>query len=178
MGELEARHLGALGYRVAIDEPYQHYQFAGRADVVAWDATRRALLHIENRTQFPNVQEAAGAFNAKPAYLPAVLANRFEIGGAWRSVVHVLVGLWSSEVLHVTRLRRSTIAAICPDPIHLFAGWWRGEPPDRGSASIFVGLDPDYRIDRSRRYIDLDAAQRVDPRYRDYADVARRLRAR
>ena len=35
MGELEARALGGPGRTLAIDEPYQHYQFAGRADVLA-----------------------------------------------------------------------------------------------------------------------------------------------
>lgn len=60
MGELEAARLGARGFRVAIDEPYQHYQFAGRADVVAWDTDARALLHLENRTRFPNLQERPG----------------------------------------------------------------------------------------------------------------------
>ncbi len=48
MGELEARRLRQLGFEVAMDEPYQHFQFAGRADVVAWDRAKRALLHIEN----------------------------------------------------------------------------------------------------------------------------------
>ena len=36
MGEIEAAVLRAHGFRVAIDEPYQHFQFAGRADVLAW----------------------------------------------------------------------------------------------------------------------------------------------
>ena len=48
MGEFEARSLARPGVRVSIDEPYQHYQFAGRADVLAWDDEN--LLHIENRT--------------------------------------------------------------------------------------------------------------------------------
>ena len=60
MGELEAAQLRKRGYPVAIDEPYQHYQFAGRADVAAWELAEPALIHIENRTQFPNFQEAAG----------------------------------------------------------------------------------------------------------------------
>jgi len=30
---------------VAEKRAYQHYQFAGRADLVAWDRGRRALLH-------------------------------------------------------------------------------------------------------------------------------------
>ena len=54
MGEYEASHLRALGFKVGIDEPYQHYQFAGRADLVAWDVDARAFLHIENGTRFPD----------------------------------------------------------------------------------------------------------------------------
>ncbi len=37
MGEVEARALARPWRTIAIDEPYQHYQFAGRADVLAWD---------------------------------------------------------------------------------------------------------------------------------------------
>jgi hypothetical protein len=39
----------------------QFYQFAGRADVVAWNVEERALLHIEIRTRFPDLQEMAGS---------------------------------------------------------------------------------------------------------------------
>src|SRR5437868_2132013 len=69
MGDVEASHLQGVRLPVAIDEPYQHYQFAGRADLVAWSIERRALLHIENRSRFPNIQDAAGSFNAKRQYL-------------------------------------------------------------------------------------------------------------
>lgn len=51
MGELLAARMVGHGFPVAIDEPYQHYQFAGRADVLAWDLDARALLHVENRTR-------------------------------------------------------------------------------------------------------------------------------
>ena len=64
MGALEAGHFRRLRFPVAIDEPYQHYQFAGRADVVAWDLSKRALLHCENRTRFPDFQGMAGSFNS------------------------------------------------------------------------------------------------------------------
>ena len=37
MGEPELAYLRGRGYGVGVEEPYQHYQFAGRADVVAWD---------------------------------------------------------------------------------------------------------------------------------------------
>ena len=35
MGDVEAAHLQSHGLPVAIDEPFQHYQFAGRADVLS-----------------------------------------------------------------------------------------------------------------------------------------------
>jgi hypothetical protein len=65
MGEFEVAHFRPLGVHVGVDEPYQHYQFAGRADFVAWDEPGGSLLHIENRTRFPDIQDMAGAFNAK-----------------------------------------------------------------------------------------------------------------
>ena len=130
MGELEARMLARPGVRVSIDEPYQHYQFAGRADVLAWDDEN--LLHIENRTRFPNLQEAAGAYNAKRQYLASSIAQRLDLGPrGWRSVTHVMACLWSSEVMHAVRLRRATFEALCPDPVESFEAWLVGDRPPR-----------------------------------------------
>jgi transcriptional regulator with XRE-family HTH domain len=174
MGELEAVRLRGHGFTVGIDEPYQHYQFAGRGDVVAWSLERWALLHIENRTRFPNVQDTAGAFNAKRAYLGKALADRLGIAG-WRSETHVLAALWSAETLHVMRLRGATFASVCPDPLDAFDRWWSGDPPIRGNQSILLALDPARELGRQRRYAGRDAIGRIEPRYRDYADAARRL---
>jgi transcriptional regulator with XRE-family HTH domain len=125
MGELEARLLARQGRRIGIDEPYQHYQFAGRADLIAWEG--RDLLHIENRTQFPNLQEAAGSYNAKRQYLARAMAERIGIGpDGWRSVTHVMACLWSAEVLHVLRLRRASFEALCPDPPDCWEAWVTG----------------------------------------------------
>jgi transcriptional regulator with XRE-family HTH domain len=178
MGELEAAHLGALGYEVAIDEPFQHYQFAGRADVVAWSSTDRALLHIENRTRFPNLQEAAGSYNAKRAYLGQVLAERLGIRGGFRSETHVMVGLWSAEVLHTTRLRPATFRSLCPDPIEGFEAWWTGHPPATSRSSAFVLLDP-FAAGRTRPFVGLEAiVGSLRPRVRDYSEAARHLGSR
>lgn len=175
MGELEAAHLRALGYDVAIDEPYQHYQFAGRADVVAWSSIDRALLHIENRTRFPNLQEAAGSYNAKRAYLAQVIAERLGIRGGFRSETQVVVGLWSTEVLHAVRLRPATFRSLCPDSIEGFEAWWNGHPPTAGRSSAFVLLDP-FAAGRMRPFVDLNTAvHTVRPRVRDYAEAARRV---
>src|SRR5688572_10459638 len=68
MTEFEAAHFRPFGVHLGTDEPYQHYQFAGRGDLVAWDDPGGSFLHIENRTRFPDIQEIAGSFNAKRAY--------------------------------------------------------------------------------------------------------------
>jgi transcriptional regulator with XRE-family HTH domain len=102
MGEFQAGHFRGLGIPTGIDEPYQHYQFAGRADVVAWDLAAKAFLHIENRTRFPDFQEMAGSFNAKRAYLAEAIRGRLGVG-RWNSQTHIIAALWTSEVLHALR---------------------------------------------------------------------------
>lgn len=176
MGELEARALARGNRMIAIDEPYQHYQFAGRADVLAWD--ERDLLHIENRTRFPNIQDAAGSYNAKRQYLARAMGERLNIGPrGWRSVAHVMACLWSAEVIHLLRIRGATFAALCPDPPDQLAAWLRGERPSAGVTSSLVLLDPLVPLGSRRRTIAaLADAARLDPRYRGYAEVAAALR--
>jgi hypothetical protein len=176
MGELEARALKGPGRTLAIDEPYQHYQFAGRADVLAWD--RENLLHVENRTRFPNLQEAAGSYNAKRQYLAGGIVDRAGIGPrGWRSVTHVMACLWSSEVLHSVRLRRASFDALCPDPPDALLAWLRNEPPAEGVTSTLVVLDPLVPFGSRRRTIaPLDEPARLDPRHRGYAEAAESLR--
>lgn len=179
MGELAARALKGPGRTLAIDEPYQHYQFAGRADVLAWD--RENLLHIENRTRFPNLQEAAGSYNAKRLYLAGTIADRAGVGPrGWRSVTHVMAGLWSSEVLHSIRLRRASFDALCPDPPDALLTWLGGEPPAEGMTSTLVVLDPLVPFGSRRRTIaavgTADEPPRPDPRHRGYTEAAKALR--
>ena len=173
MGELEAAHFAGLGFRVGIDEPYQHYQFAGRADLVGWDVDARALLHIENRTRFPDFQEMAGAFNAKREYLADSLAARAGVT-TWRSQTHVIAALWSSEVLHALRLRKASFRALCPDPGRVFQVWWEGNPPKVGASSTLIVLDPTAE-GRQRTWITLDDAMGARSRHRGYSDAAATL---
>ena len=176
MGEVEARALAGPGRTLAIDEPYQHYQFAGRADLLAWD--RENLLHIENRTGFPNLQEAAGSYNAKRRYLAGAMAKRLDLGPrGWRSVTHVMACLWSSEVLHTIRLRRASFAALCTDPTDALWAWLHREPPAEGVTSTLVVLDPLVPFGSRRRTIaPVAEPARLDPRWRGYADAAEALR--
>ena len=174
MGEFLARAVSSHGYQLAIDHPYQHYQFAGRADVLAWSVAERALLHIENRTRFPNLQEAAGSFNAKCQYLAPVLASQMDLR-PFMSQVHVIVALWSSEVLHTVRLRRESFTALCPDPSDALFAWLRGEPSTAGMTRTMVLLDP-FATGRQRAMIDLDAAlDGAKPRMRGYAEASSRV---
>jgi len=174
LNAVEAVRLTRLGYRVAIDHPYQHYQFAGRADVLAWSERDRALLHIENRTRFPNIGEAAGSFNAKCQYLAPVLARQMGLA-PFVSQAHVVVALWSAEVLHVLRLRGATFRALCPDTDASLHAWLSGEPPARGITRSLVLLDP-FASGKQRAILDLESALgRTKPRMRGYADAASRL---
>jgi transcriptional regulator with XRE-family HTH domain len=177
MGESQAAHLLSLGFRVGLDEPYQHYQFAGRADVVAWPVERRTLLHIENRTRFPNLQEAFGSFNAKKEYLGSELARRAGVT-SWRSETHVMAVLWSAEAMHAVRIHRASFDSLCPDSGDSFGQWWSGEPPSAGRRSVLVIFDPTEgrRSDRLG-WVSLAESDGVRPRYRDYVDAAERLRA-
>ncbi|MEA2621114.1 MAG: helix-turn-helix protein, partial [Chloroflexota bacterium] len=170
MGELEAGHLRRLGFSVAIDEPYQHYQFAGRADLLAWSVEDAALLHLENRTAFPNIQDAMGSFGAKRAYLAHAIAVRLGVRH-FRSETHVMVCLWSSDVLHALRLRHETFRSACPDPAVGFASWWGGTPPPSGRSSSLVVLDP-FAAGRQRQWIDLETALAgARPRMAGYAEA-------
>ena len=76
------------------------------------------------------------------------------------------------------RLRRASFAAVCPDPIDAFAAWWDGAEPRPGTSSTLVLLDPLPGRRRSRRrWVGLDALDRVEPRYRGYAQALEALRA-
>lgn len=174
MGEIEAAWLQRQGYRVGLDHPYQHYQFAGRADVIAWSAEPSILLHIENRTRFPDLQSAAGSFNAKRQFLARTLAEQMGLG-RFVSETHVMIGLWSAEVIHTVRLRRASFRALCPDGDDRLRGWLRGAPPLSGRSSSFVLLDP-FARGRQRRMVNLaDVLAGVRPRVRGYRDAAARL---
>jgi transcriptional regulator with XRE-family HTH domain len=174
MGETEAGLLQGLGYDVAIDHPYQHFQFAGRADVVAWSVERSAMLHIENRTRFPNLQEAAGSFNAKRQYLARVMASQLGLR-RFRTQDHVMVGLWSGEVMRAVRTKPATFAALCPDGTEAWESWLRGAPHEGTSTSAFILLDP-FARGRQRGWLGLEAVMRgARPRMRGYADAARRV---
>ena len=124
MGELEADALRRLGFAVAVDEPYQHYRFAGRADVVAWRVDPPALLHIENKTRFPDIQAAAGSWNAKCRWLGVALLERARVAG-WASETHVMTCLWSDEVVAALRARPATFRVLAPDAPDPFDAWWR-----------------------------------------------------
>lgn len=179
MGEAIADRMRSFEIEIAIDDPFQHYQFAGRADVLAWSVDRRALLHIENRTRFPNVQEAFGSYNIKRRYLPAVAAERVGLRGGWDVITHVVAALWSSEVLHELRLHPASFRAVCPDPMDAFSAWWNGSGRlPVGVTSTLVLFDPigGGRSDR-RRFVGLDQADRARGRYRGYADALEALNA-
>ena len=171
MGELESTRFRRFGLEVRLDEPYQHYQFAGRADFVAWSAPRRSLLHVENRTAFPDVQDAFGAFNAKRVYLGADLAERAGVSG-WRSETHVMAALWSTEIISTIRRHRATFGTIATGSPGSFEDWWSGRLPEPGHHAAVILLDPVPRRSAARAWTTLGEGFEGRARHAGYAAAA------
>jgi hypothetical protein len=104
------------------------------------------------------------------------MADRLGVRGGFATVTNIMVGLWSSEVMHAIRIRRATFRAVCPDAATSFASWWSGRvPPPGPPTSTFVLLDPTVASDARRAlWVDLDLAldRATRPRSRGYADAA------
>lgn len=174
--ETLAARYAAQGRDVAADEPFQHFQFAGRADVTAVDPAGPDLLHHEVKTAIPNVGELAGAWNVKRQYLARALADRHAIRGGFRSVTHVLTIAWTADCLHVLRLRGATIRSLGPDAPDAFTRWWDGaRPVAAGITAAVVMFDPVERP-RAPAWAPLDDLEALRPRHRGYADLLRELR--
>ena len=174
--ELLAARYAAHGRIVAVDEPFQHYQFAGRADLAVVDRAGPDLLHHEVKTAIPNVGELAGAWNVKRQYLAGVLAERHGVRGGFRSVTHVLTIAWTAECLHLVRLRMATIRALGPDSADAFGAWWDGSRPRApGVTATAILLDPIGRP-RAPAWVGLDGARTVRPRHPGYAGLLEALR--
>ncbi len=176
MGEAEAAHLRRHGFEIRLDEPYQHFQFAGRADLVAWSTEPPALLHIENKTELADLQDLFGTFNAKRSYLGPQLASRAGVR-RWVSETHVIAALWSSDVLRTLRRHRASFESVCPDNPDAFERWWSGTtpPPNRNATLILFDPAEGRRADR-RHWIGASDVDGVRPRYRDYSEAAAELR--
>ena len=125
--ETLAARYAAQGRLVAADEPFQHFQFAGRADVTAVDPAGPDLLHHEVKTAIPNVGELAGAWNVKRQYLAASIAQRHGFRGGFRSVTHVAHDRLDRRLPARPPPSRSHRSAACgPDAPDAFARWWEG----------------------------------------------------
>jgi transcriptional regulator with XRE-family HTH domain len=172
---LAARH-AAPGRLVTADEPFQHYQFAGRADLVVIDPAGPDLLHHEVKTAIPNVGELAGSWNVKRQYLARALAERHAIRSGFRSVTHVLTIAWTADCLRVLRVRAATFRTLGPDDPIGFATWWEGRvPASRGSVASVILLDPIQRT-RAAPWTGIETLASVRPRHSGYAEVLTALR--
>ncbi len=174
--EALAARYAAQGHLVAVDEPFQHFQFAGRADVTAIEPVGPDLLHHEVKTALPNVGELAGSWNAKRQYLAASIAQRHGFRHGFRTVTHVLTITWTAECVRVLRLRHATLTSLGPDSPAAFDSWWQGgAPPAPGVGSTVVILDPIARP-RAPAWVDIRDLATVRPRHAGYADLLRDLR--
>lgn len=175
MAEVQARRFATGTRQVLVDEPYQHFRFAGRGDLVVVDPGVAAIHHSENKTRIVNVGELSGSFNAKCRWLAGDVAERHGIRRI-RSESHTLVLLWSDEVLAAARSLERTLRALGPEGVGPFRAWWEGAP----MAGVHRGLvvfDPIDRGASQRQWVSLEDALEARPRYRGYADAFHELRA-
>ncbi len=175
MVEMLAQRYTAPGRQVTADDPYQHHQFAGRADLSVVEPAGPDLLHHEVKTAVPNLGELAGSWNAKRQYLPAALARWFVLRAGFRSVTHVLTIAWTAECLHVARIRGATLRSLGPDDSAAFRAWWERGLPAAGVTSTVVLLDPIERP-RAAPWAPLDALGTVRSRHAGYAELLTALR--
>ena len=176
--EMLASRYAIQGRTVTADDPFQHYQFAGRADLAVIDPTGPDLLHHEVKSAIPNVGELAGAWNVKRRYLARALADRLAIPGGFRSVTHVLTAAWTADCLRVLRLREATMRSLGPDDSAAFAAWWDGAPPvAAGITAAAVVFDPVERP-RAPAWAPLADVRTIRPRHRGCADLLQELRGR
>ena len=152
MGEFEAARLRTFGFGVGMDEPYQHFQFAGRADLIAWNLDERALLHIENRTRFPDFQDMAGTYNSKRAYLAGSLGQRLGVN-RW--------GRDSSTIIRMTEERPLPVALATARRIAVDAALL-GAPALRATEESVVNvtrhfggiqIDPTRTVERTQHLV-------------------------
>ncbi len=175
MAEVQARRFGVDQRQVLIDEPYQRFRFGGRADLVVVDRSRRALEHSENKTRIVNVGELSGSYNAKCLWLAGHVAERCGVR-RFTSESHVLVLLWSEEVLAVARSLPSTLVALGPQGTRPFEAWWSGSPL-AGAHRGLVVFDPIDRGTSQPQWASLEQALGARARYQGYADAYQELRS-
>ena len=118
-----------------------------------------------------------GRFNAKRSYLATALWRGLGFRRPPTTEVHVMVAIWSSEVLRVIRRDPATFRATCPDPPQAYLDWLSGIPPTRTRVTTFVLFDP-FSAGRQRRFLDLESAlDGARARIHDYAEAAALLQA-
>jgi transcriptional regulator with XRE-family HTH domain len=71
--ERVAAHLGRHGWEVIIEYTFSHYGERGSVDLVAWHASRRALLLVEAKSELVNLQELHAAMDRKRRVVPQLL---------------------------------------------------------------------------------------------------------
>lgn len=175
MAEVQARRFGTGSRLVLIDEPYQHFRFGGRGDLVVLDRARTALHHSENKTRIVNVGELSGSYSAKCRWLARDVVERHGVRRL-TSESHTLVLLWSEEVLAVARTLGHTLRALGQHGTRSFGTWWDDQPLPGVHRGIVV-FDPIDRGSGQPQWVGLDEALEARPRYRGYADAYQDLRA-
>ena len=90
MVEAMSRILVDAGWQITAESGFNHYGERGSADILAWHRARLAILIVETKSRFGDLQDTLAALDRKRRVLPIEFEKRF----GWRPrVVGVLLVL-------------------------------------------------------------------------------------
>lgn len=110
--EAVVARLRAEGWEVAVEYSYNHFGERGSVDVVAWHATRMALLIVEVKVRLLDVQDLHAGVDRKARVVPALLAA--ERGWRARTVGRLVVVRDTPANRAVVARHAQTFAGRCP----------------------------------------------------------------
>ncbi len=176
MGEVEAKHLRRLGYVVRMDEPYQHFRFAGRADSWpgTWGAAPSCISRTERASRTSRTRSAVTTESARTSVACWPSVSGSPKGGAARRMRSSRSGHPRSFEACACASNRSWPSVRTMSRSSPHGGQAN---PAAGRHTTLVILDP---VDFGRRdqasFIGLADLGRAEPRYTGYAEAVATLR--
>lgn len=127
--------LRAAGWQVIVEYTFNVFGERGSVDIVAWHAERRALLLVEVKSRFTDLQEMLATFARKLRLVPPLLAE----SEGWRPAVvgRLIVAPGTTANRRVVAAHPSTFDATFPLRSHDARRWLR-DPTGPLAAVWFV----------------------------------------
>ena len=127
--------LRALSWVILVEYTFNHFGERGSVDIVAWHPGRRALLLIEVKSRFSDLQEMLATFARKLRIVPPILST----ANGWRPIVigRLIVAPSSTANREVVAAHANTFEVSYPGRAREVQAWLR-DPATPLAAVWFV----------------------------------------